>query len=104
MAGPSLLPSFAERENLTWCRTSALSSVEHILRSCCEVQRPASGDVRCRSKPRKADLGARIVRSQGFWDQERPNLRESLAHLVGLIMRRAGGDVADVSAYGSKWR
>ncbi|PUB11230.1 uncharacterized protein DUF4102, partial [Yoonia sediminilitoris] len=31
------------------------------------------------------------VRRQGFWDQERPNLRESLAHLFGLIMRRAGG-------------
>ena len=35
-----------------------------------------------------------FVRRQGFWDQERPNLRESLAHLVGLIMRRAGGDAS----------
>jgi len=35
-----------------------------------------------------------IVRRQGFWDQERPILRESLAHLVGLIMRRAGGDAS----------
>ena len=34
------------------------------------------------------------VRRQGFWDQERPNLRESLAHLVGFIMRRAGGDAS----------
>ena len=34
------------------------------------------------------------VRRQGFWDQERPNVRESLAHLVGLIMRRAGGDAS----------
>jgi hypothetical protein len=34
------------------------------------------------------------VRGQGFWDQERPNLRESLAHLVGLIMRRAGCDAS----------
>ncbi|WP_298297802.1 hypothetical protein, partial [uncultured Litoreibacter sp.] len=25
------------------------------------------------------------VRRQGVWDQERSNLRESLAHLVGLI-------------------
>ena len=38
-------------------------------------------------------LGQR-VRRQGFWDQERPNVRESLAHLVGLIMRRAGGDAS----------
>jgi superfamily I DNA/RNA helicase len=37
-----------------------------------------------------------FVRRQGFWDQERPNLRESLAHLVGLIMRRAGGDASGV--------
>jgi len=34
------------------------------------------------------------VRRQGFWDQWRPKLRESLAHLVGLIMRRAGGDAS----------
>jgi hypothetical protein len=34
------------------------------------------------------------IRRQGFWDQERPNLRESLAHLVGLIMRRAVCDVS----------
>ena len=36
----------------------------------------------------------RAVRRQGFWDQWRPKLRESLAHLVGLIMRRAGGDAS----------
>ena len=41
-----------------------------------------------------ADKG-RTVRRQGFWHQERPKLRESLAHLVGLIMRRA---VCDASA------
>ena len=35
-----------------------------------------------------------IVRRQGFWNQWRPKLRESLAHLVGLIMRRAGGDAS----------
>lgn len=34
------------------------------------------------------------VRRQGFWDQWRPKLRESLAHLIGLIMRRAGGDAS----------
>ncbi len=34
------------------------------------------------------------VRRQSFWDQERPNLRECLAHLFGLIMRRAGGDAS----------
>ena len=35
-----------------------------------------------------------IVRRQGFWNQRRPNLRESLAHLVDLIMRLAGGDAS----------
>jgi len=35
-----------------------------------------------------------IVRRQGFWNQWRPKLRERVAHLVGLIMRRAGGDVS----------
>ncbi len=35
-----------------------------------------------------------FVRRQSFWDQERPNLRECLAHLFGLIMRRAGGDAS----------
>ncbi len=34
------------------------------------------------------------VRRQGFWDQWLRKLRESLAHLVGLIMRRAGGDAS----------
>ena len=34
------------------------------------------------------------VRRQGFWNQRRPNLRESLAHLVDLIMRLAGGDAS----------
>ena len=32
------------------------------------------------------------VRRQVFWNQELRKLRESLAHLVGLIMRRACGD------------
>ena len=36
----------------------------------------------------------RAVCRQGFWDQWRSKLRESLAHLVGLIMRRAGGDAS----------
>ena len=30
----------------------------------------------------------RHVRRQGFWDRWRRDLREGLAHLVGLIMRR----------------
>ena len=28
------------------------------------------------------------VRRQGFWNHERPKLRESLAHLFDVIMRR----------------
>ena len=36
------------------------------------------------------------VRRQSFWNQWHPNLRESLAHLVGFIMRRAGGDASGV--------
>jgi 6-phosphogluconate dehydrogenase len=39
-------------------------------------------------------VDAQIVRRQGFRDQWLPKLRESLAHLVGLIMRRAGGDAS----------
>jgi hypothetical protein len=37
------------------------------------------------------------VRRQGFWNQWRPKLRESLAHLFGLIMRRAVGDASVAS-------
>ncbi|MEP0467897.1 MAG: hypothetical protein ABJD51_06385 [Roseobacter sp.] len=40
-----------------------------------------------------SELGS-SVRRQGFWAQERPKLIESLAHLFGLIMRRAGGDAS----------
>ena len=36
----------------------------------------------------------RSVRRQGFWNQGRPKLRESLAHLVDLIMRRAVCDAS----------
>ena len=35
------------------------------------------------------------VRRQSFWNQERPKLRESLAHLISVIMRRV---VCDASA------
>ena len=35
-----------------------------------------------------------IVRRQGFWNQCGPKLIESLAHLFGLVMRRAGGDAS----------
>ncbi|WP_371229816.1 hypothetical protein, partial [Roseovarius sp. 2305UL8-3] len=31
------------------------------------------------------------VRRQGFWDRWRPELREGLAHLVVVIMRRICG-------------
>jgi hypothetical protein len=34
------------------------------------------------------------VRRQGFWHQELRKLRECPAHLVGLIMRRVGGDAS----------
>ena len=34
------------------------------------------------------------VRRQGFWNQWQLKLRESLAHLFGLIMRLAGGDAS----------
>ncbi|CAN0584366.1 unnamed protein product, partial [Ectocarpus sp. 12 AP-2014] len=34
------------------------------------------------------------VRRQGFWNQRWPKLRESLAHLFSLIMRRAVGDAS----------
>jgi hypothetical protein len=34
------------------------------------------------------------VRRQGFWDRWRPDLREGLAHLVGLIMRRIFGEAS----------
>ena len=35
-----------------------------------------------------------FVRHQSFWNQWQLKLRESLAHLVGFIMRRAGGDAS----------
>jgi len=34
------------------------------------------------------------VHRQGFWNQWQLKLRESLAHLVGFIMRRAVGDAS----------
>ncbi|PYC46609.1 sterol desaturase, partial [Litorivita pollutaquae] len=37
---------------------------------------------------------ANIVRRQVFWDHWQPNLRESLAHLVDLIMRRVFCDAS----------
>ena len=37
----------------------------------------------------------KTVRRQSFWNQERPKLRESLAHLISVIMRRV---VCDASA------
>ena len=35
-----------------------------------------------------------FVRRQSFWHQRLGKLRESLAHPVALIMRRAGGDAS----------
>ena len=40
------------------------------------------------------NAGLAIVRRQGFWNQARPKLRESSAHLVGLIMRRVFCDAS----------
>ena len=40
------------------------------------------------------------VRRQGFWDRWLPDLRECVAHLVGLIMRRIFGE-ASVALRGS---
>ncbi|WP_299691432.1 hypothetical protein, partial [uncultured Tateyamaria sp.] len=40
------------------------------------------------------EIEEKPVRRQGFWCQWRPKLRESLAHLVGLMMRRAVGDAS----------
>ncbi|WP_209120873.1 hypothetical protein, partial [Parasedimentitalea maritima] len=39
-------------------------------------------------------LAVLSVRRQSFWVQMRPKLRESLAHLVGLIMRRVVCDAS----------
>jgi len=38
--------------------------------------------------------GLAFIRRQSFWNQLGLKLRESLAHLVGLIMRRAGCDAS----------
>ena len=38
--------------------------------------------------------GEVTVRHQSFWNQWQLKLRESLAHLLGFIMRRAGGDAS----------
>ncbi|WP_224826210.1 acyltransferase, partial [Cognatishimia sp. MH4019] len=37
-----------------------------------------------------------LVRRQGFWDRWAPELREDLAHLVGLIMRPICGEASAV--------
>jgi hypothetical protein len=41
-------------------------------------------------------MGETIVRRQGFWSQCLLSLRESFAHLVGLITRLAGGGASVV--------
>ena len=40
------------------------------------------------------DANVQPVRLQGFWDRWAPELREDLAHLVGLIMRRFCGEAS----------
>ena len=40
------------------------------------------------------DFMAQAVRRQCFWDRLRPDLREGLALLVGLIMRRICGEAS----------
>ncbi|PRY82342.1 transposase [Donghicola tyrosinivorans] len=35
-----------------------------------------------------------IVLRRGFWDRWQANLRQGLAHLVGLIMRRVCGEAS----------
>jgi len=42
----------------------------------------------------KEIINFKRVRHQSFWNQWQLKLRESLAHLVGFIMRRAGGDAS----------
>ncbi len=37
---------------------------------------------------------AALVRRQSYWASWRPDLREGLAHLVGLIMRRICGEAS----------
>ena len=48
----------------------------------------------CKASSKDNATAVATVRRQGFWDQERPKLRESSAHLVGFIMRHAGGDAS----------
>jgi hypothetical protein len=58
---------------------------------------PASEWIIDVSRASMAESGGNIpgsVRHQSFWNQWRLKLRESLAHLFGLIMRRAGGDAS----------
>ena len=40
------------------------------------------------------DLRLLLVRSQGFWDRWAPELREDLAYLVHMIMRRICGEAS----------
>ena len=42
----------------------------------------------------KRPITVAAVRRQSFWVQRRPKLRERLAHLVGLIMRRVACDAS----------
>ena len=44
-----------------------------------------------------AQRSIQSVRRQGFWHQGRLKLRESLAHLIGFIMRRTVCDASVAS-------
>ncbi len=59
---------------------------------CCViiVENPAGEKLRWKLRPRFTHF----VRRQGFWDRWPPELREDLAHLVGLIMRRICGEAS----------
>jgi len=58
--------------------------------------RPAEGNADTAQRHIRSSPSAFLapVRRQSFWVQRRPKLRESLAHLVGLIMRRAVCDAS----------
>ena len=73
-----------------------MSKVTYVYVQCIEMLHRGygMGHRECLRYTYMASASDQGVRRQGFWDQWRPNLRESLAHLVGLIMRRAGGDAS----------
>ena len=63
-----------------------------ILRGPPEYIRSDNGPEFIAQKVRDWIAAVGAVRRQVFWNQWWPKLRESSAHLCGLIMRRVGGD------------